>query len=197
MAGQSYATWGDSPVRAFSGSSDGFVAKLNTDGALQWNTFLGSPSFEYSHGIALGGGGNIYVTGSSAASWGAPVRPYSGLSDTFVAKLSASGSLEWNTFLGSADWERPGGIAAESAGGVFVTGESSATWGSPTREFSGYVEAYVAKLNTAGVLQWNAFLGSGGDDRGRAVVITGSGGVFVVGDSELPGGTPRSARTPA
>ncbi|MBI2837170.1 MAG: hypothetical protein HYX75_02575 [Acidobacteria bacterium] len=44
------------------------------------------------------------MTGGSGASWGSPVRPYSaGGKDAFIAKLNASGSLVWNTFLGASD----------------------------------------------------------------------------------------------
>ena len=40
VTGYSDATWG-SPVRAYTAGVDAFVAKLDSSGALVWNTFLG------------------------------------------------------------------------------------------------------------------------------------------------------------
>jgi hypothetical protein len=88
VAGQSRANWG-SPVRAFSGGYDLFAAKLDSDGHLTWNTFLGSGGEDGGAALAVDGSGNVYVAGTSGASWGSPVRAYSGDSfNPFVAKLS-------------------------------------------------------------------------------------------------------------
>ena len=50
----------------------------------------------------MDGSGNVYVAGNSAASWGTPVRAYSSGNDAFAAKLTSSGTLSWNTFLGGS-----------------------------------------------------------------------------------------------
>ena len=77
---------------------------LVIDPVLSWNTFLGGSGNDYGNGIAVDTSGNVYVTGYSYATWGSPVRPYSGGSaDAFVAKLNGSGALQWNTFLGGSN----------------------------------------------------------------------------------------------
>jgi hypothetical protein len=86
VAGSSSAAWG-SPVRAYSASYDAFAAKLDSSGALTWNTFLGGSIYDYGEGIALDGSSNIYVTGRSNSPWGSPVREYSGNYDAFAAKI--------------------------------------------------------------------------------------------------------------
>ena len=51
VAGYSSATW-DSPVRAFSGVYDAFAAKLDSNGTLIWNTFLGSGGTDHGYAVA-------------------------------------------------------------------------------------------------------------------------------------------------
>ncbi|MCX6565717.1 MAG: SBBP repeat-containing protein [Candidatus Aminicenantes bacterium] len=67
--------------------------------------------------------------------------------------------LSWNTFLGGAASDSGYAIAVDTIGNVYVTGKSYATWGFPIRAFAGWEDAFVAKLNTFGSLQWNTFLG--------------------------------------
>ncbi|MBF0530126.1 MAG: hypothetical protein HQK55_12820, partial [Deltaproteobacteria bacterium] len=40
VGGYSNATWG-APINSYTGGNDGFVAKLNSSGVRQWNTFMG------------------------------------------------------------------------------------------------------------------------------------------------------------
>jgi hypothetical protein len=149
VTGESYSTWG-SPLNPHGGGGwDAFVAKLNVSGALQWNTFLGGDQFDWGKSIAVGGSGNIYVTGFSYSTWGSPLNPYSGDDDAFVAKLTASGALQWNTFLGQSGSDGGSGIAVDNSGNSYVTGFSSGTWGSPLNPHSGSNDAFVARLTVA------------------------------------------------
>jgi hypothetical protein len=53
----------------------------------QWNTFLGSAGDDVAISLARDGIGNVFVTGASGGSWGAPINPYAGGNDAFVAKM--------------------------------------------------------------------------------------------------------------
>lgn len=150
VAGTSYATW-SSPVRAFTASSDAFVAKLDsTTAALLWNTFLGGGSEDAGLGIGVDDGGDVYVAGSSSATWGNPVLAYTSLRDSFAAKLDSDGVLTWNTFLGGSRHDDGYGIAADSDGNVHVAGTSNATWGSPVRGYTSGRDAFVARIPICG-----------------------------------------------
>jgi len=169
VAGGSSATWG-SPVRAFIGgigSQVAFAAKLDSNGNLIWNTFLGSGN-DPGQGLTVDGSGNVYVSGQSRETWGSPIRAFSGgVNDAFAAKLDSSGNLIWNTFLGGSANDGGFGLSVEAGGNVYVAGFSETTWGSPIRAFSGGVaDAFAAKLDSSGNLIWNTFLGGSGLDGG-------------------------------
>ena len=62
VTGLSKADWG-SPVNDYAGDWEVFVAKFNSNGELQWHTFLGSVDKDEGYGIAVDGSGNVYIVG--------------------------------------------------------------------------------------------------------------------------------------
>jgi hypothetical protein len=182
VAGMSTASWGVSPVRAYSGGYDAFVAKLFPTGARIWNTFLGGSGFDSGYAIAVDGSGNVYVAGSSDTNWGSPVRPYTADYDVYAAKLDANGSLTWSTFLGGSGFDNGDAITVDGSGNVYVAGDSSTTWGSPVRVYDN-ADAFAAKLNSSGSLTWNTFLGGSSFDEAYDIAVDGSGNIYVAGES--------------
>ena len=161
-----------------------------------WNTFMGSVDSDTTRGgIAVDASGNVYITGSSYATWGTPLNPHAGMDDIFVAKYNSSGVLQWHTFMGSAFNEESRGIALDDAGNVYITGDSGVTWGTPVNPYIGASDAFVAKLDSNGALQWNTFLGGVDQDYGYGIAVDGSGNVYVTGHSWETWGTPVNPHT--
>lgn len=67
---------------------------------------------------------------------GNPLQPHSGDYDAFVAKLDPSGSILWSTFLGGSGSDTTQGMTVDFVGNVYVTGLSSAGWGTPVRAYT-------------------------------------------------------------
>jgi hypothetical protein len=192
VTGDSTDTWG-SPVRAYALGSDAFVAKLDSSGALVWNTFLGGSADDFGHGIAFRGG-TVFAVGMSEAAWGSPLRAYSDKQDAFVAKLNSSGALVWNTFLGQSADDSGVDVAADRGGNIYVSGYSSATWGSPLNAFAGGVlDAFAAKLNNTGILITSTFLGGSGQDAGWGIAVDLNGNTYGTGESSATWGGPKRA----
>lgn len=193
VTGYSRTTWGN-PVLAKDGTtSDAFVAKLDSDGKLLWNTFLGGTGSDWGNGIAVDNSGNSYVTGISYATWHTPVSMFKGYHDAFVAGLGSDGELLWNTFLGSVFADNGLGIAADSMGYICVTGYSAGSWGMPKRAYEGNDDVFVAKLNGSdGVLLWNTFLGGNSSDWGYGVAVDSLQNIFVTGCTYSNWGSPIS-----
>ncbi|BBM83802.1 SBBP repeat-containing protein [Candidatus Uabimicrobium amorphum] len=188
VTGRSYHSWGK-PINKHYKAFDTFIAKFTTDGTLLWNTFMGCHDSDVTGGIAIDSMGNTYVTGYSYASWGEPIHPHSSffISEIFVAKIDSSGKREWNTFMGSTDYDSGFGIAVGQHG-VYVSGFSCKTWGNPIRPHvgqgdEGECDIFVAKLDLNGVRQWNTFLGSKNhDDRSYSISVA-KDSLFVSGSS--------------
>ena len=132
------------------GSNDAFVARLSSTGsALIYSTFLGGAGHTYLRpdeavrGIAIGADGSAYVVGWTtsvdcssplvaafpvvrpAAAGGCPVSDRR--EDAFVAKLAPAGGLQFSTLLGGGYGDRARAVALDSAGAVYVAGETKST----------------------------------------------------------------------
>ena len=76
---------------------------------------------------------------------------------------------------------------------MYVSGYSDATWGSPVNAYAGGGDdAFAAKLNSSGALQWNTFMGASGNDT-RLVPSrwTGAGTCTWLGQELVPPGARR------
>jgi hypothetical protein len=189
VAGWTESTWG-TPIHPYAGGRDAFVAKLNSSGERLWHTFMGSSGWDEARSVAVDGDGNIYVVGTSEASWGTPVYSYAGWDDIFAVKLNSDGERQWHTFMGD-DWDDWGAaIAVDTSGTVYVAGTGSGSWDTaPVNPTQGGFDVLVTKLSTDGVRQWYTYVGSAGHDINRSMAVDGSGNVYVVGMSEASWGS--------
>jgi len=195
-AGYSSAAWAGSPVRAHSGGDDAFISKLTSAGGHIWTTYLGGSGDDFTGAIAVDGSGEIYLAGDSSATWGSPIRGFESDRDAFAARLSSTGELVWNTFLGGSAADVADGIALDDSGNIYVAGSSDTSWGTPVRSHVQSSDAFAAKLTAGGSLTWSTFFGGTGTDNGRAIAWHTSGHVHMAGWSEDSGwGMPVRAYT--
>jgi hypothetical protein len=187
-----------------SGSSNAFVTKLNPTGtALVYSTFLGGSSLTQATGIAIDSSGNAYIAGNTYSSDfpttpGAFQRTNKGNSyNAFVTKLNSTGAaLVYSTYLGGTTGEKAAGIAIDSDGDAYITGNTYSS-DFPTTEGAfqrvnhrtgqAAANAFVTKVNATGTaLIYSTYLGgTGGNpnfgDQATGIAIDSGGNAYVTG----------------
>jgi len=174
--------------------NDAFVTKLDAAGAaLSYSTFLGGNSLDLGGGIAVDSGGSAYVTGYTLSgnfptTSGAFQTTKPGAYDVFVTKLNPAGSaLLYSTYLGGTFSEFGQGIAVDSAGSAYVTGNTNSTnfpttVGAFQTIFGGEEDAFVTKLDPSGsALAYSTYLGGSRFEPPAGIAVDGEGAAYVAG----------------
>jgi hypothetical protein len=170
---------------------------LVIDPVLSYSTYLGGSGGDIGQGIAVDSSGNAYVTGNTYSTDFPTVNPLQPTNKTgpdmgtaFVAKLNSAGSaLVYSTYLGGSGRDDGSGIAVDSSGSVYVTGQTSstdfptvnplqATNNSGPNDGTGF----VAKLNPTGsALVYSTYLGGSQVDRPTGIGVDSSGRAALAG----------------
>jgi hypothetical protein len=148
------------------GRYDAFVAKVNAAGtALVYAGYIGGDGFDQAYGIAVDSAGNAYVAGGTTSTEATfpvldgPDLTFNGAFDAFVAKVNAAGTaLVYAGYIGGSGNDQATAIAVDSAGNAYVTGHTSSDQTSfpvtvgPALIYGGAIDAFVAKIGTAGAV---------------------------------------------
>lgn len=166
---------------------------LVIDPTLSYSTYLGGSGEDYGLATAIDASGNVYITGTTHSSDFPVLNPYQGAIaddyDVFITKLSASGNaLLYSTYLGGTGFDRAYGIAVDTSGSVYLTGETYSS-DFPTQNprqggLAGSNDAFIARLSASGnSLTYATYLGGANEDMGKAIVVDGSGNAYVSGST--------------
>lgn len=170
---------------------------LIIDPALSYSTFVGGTKGNTAYSVAVDGGGNAYITGSTTSTdfpTKNPIQTSSpGNADAFVAEINPAGTgLVYSTYLGGKGTDFAFSIAVDTLGNAYVAGTTgSSNFPVTAGAFqttcgggcsNGTPDAFVTKLNSTGsALVYSTFVGGSGDDRGYAMAIDSTGEAFITG----------------
>jgi uncharacterized delta-60 repeat protein len=184
-----------------------FVARYNSNGAVEWAKKAGGEYSDISRGIATLSDNSIVITGyfQGSATFGPgeinqTVLTFDGYTDIFIARYNTDGSLAWAKRAGGIGSDFGNGITTLSDNSIVITGsyEESATFGEgePNETvLTGYSTFFIAKYNPDGSLAWAKQTGgsSGGGigygiakDSNNSPVVTGYfAGSLIFGPGEI------------
>jgi hypothetical protein len=179
------------------GYGDAFVTQLNSTGsALVYSTYLGGSLIDDANSITTDASGNAYVTGETDSAdfpitAGVFQPSLAGNYDSFVTELNSAGSaLIYSTYLGGSGTDLAYGIALDTSGDAYVTGETNSvnfptTAGAFQTNCGGGCttsDAFVSKLSTTGsTLLYSTYVGGSGYDEAHSVALDVSGNAYVSG----------------
>jgi hypothetical protein len=179
---------------------DAFVTKIDPTGsALIYSTYLGGSAQDFGEGIAVDSGGNAYVTGYTYSSDFPTANALQaffsgGITDAFVTKINPTGSaLVYSTYLGGSGDDLGLGIAVDSAGNAYITGQTCST-DFPTKNplqaayggggVSACGDAFVTKIDPTGsALVYSTYLGGSTQDFGAGIAVDSMGNVYLAGST--------------
>ncbi len=168
---------------------DVFIAKLDTNGNWQWAKQVEGTWDDYGYDIAVDEYGNVYITGefggygSGTADFGTTTLASQGRADIFVARLDTNGNWQWAKRAGGSWYDKGYGVSVDRDGNTYITGRFryTADFGTTTLTSQGYLDVFIAKLDTNGNWQWAKQAGGTNYDIGRDVAVDDDGNIYITG----------------
>lgn len=151
---------------------------------IEWQKSLGGSATDYAESIQQTTDGGYIVTGASYSNDG-DVAGNHGVSDYWIAKLNATGNLEWQKSLGGTNLEIANSIQQTGDGGFIVAGESKSNNGDVSGHHGStdYRDFWIVKLSESGIIEWQKSLGGSDSDIAFDIQQTIDGGYIVAGVS--------------
>jgi hypothetical protein len=178
-------------------STDGFVARLDTNGNWLWATSAGGPGSDGIGRPVLDAAGNIYVTGGfqgATIALGTTTLTNTGPGnyDLFIAKLNGQGAWQWARSGGGPNQDGLNGLVLDASGNIYGVGlvQGTATYGPfLTTSPLGNADVLVLKLDANGNWLWLARGGGSGIDEGAGLAVDAAGNAYIAGHFDGPTAT--------
>jgi hypothetical protein len=170
------------------GDEDIFVAKYDNAGTIQWANAYGGIYKDFARDIAINSTNDVFVAGNFSSSFSyagtAITPPFVGTSDAFIAKHTTSGTVSWVKRGGGNYADTGNAVAVDGSGNAYLAGGFAdvATFGTTNiTATNSYLDAYIAKFNSAGASQWVIKAGGQVDDEARGITVDANGNIYQTG----------------
>lgn len=148
---------GDKTEPSINGSKDMWVLKLDNQGQIEWQKTIGNGGQEIISSVqqTLDGGYILGGTHENAA----------GNESFLVVKLTATGLVEWQKYIGGSADDWLNSIQQTVDGGYILGGYSwSGISGDKTEASKGEFDFWVVKVSATGEIQWQKTIGGNASD---------------------------------
>ena len=122
--------------------------------------------------------GNIYTLGNATGDIGNQLNQ--GSQDVYLTKYDSAGNVVWQHLVGSAGSASGSGLALDPAGGVVITGASTADL-TTTSVAAGNNDSFVASYDSNGNQVWIKQIQTLATNQSNSVSVDASGNVYIGG----------------
>jgi hypothetical protein len=156
---------------------DVVLSKYDSAGNLIWQRLLGASSSSSGYSLAVNPNGGVVVSGSTTGQL-AQTAVSNGNNDSFVASYDQNGNQNWVTQIPTLSNNQANTVTVDSSGNVYIGGQVTGVIGSGQTS-SGGSDAYVAKLDSSGSIDWEQQFGTSSSDSVAGTAMTSDGGLVV------------------
>ncbi len=146
---------------------------------IQWQHPLGGFLDERAYAVQPTTDGGSIAAGYTTSTDG-DVTTNQGNGDMWLAKLDATGALEWQRTLGGSMDEIAYAVQQTSDGGYVMAGYTASNDGDVSGN-QGVQDIWVVKLDGSGIIEWQKTLGGTYYDRAYGVQQAADGGFLIAG----------------
>ena len=163
------------------GASDFWLIKTDADGNTLWDFTYGGTDQELLFALVETADGGFAAAGVTLSPDDCEVSDVSlGGFDCWVIKVDTDGVLQWDTRIGSTQFDFILTIENTSDGGLVIGGQSPGTFDNAN---NGGDDMWITKLDGTGGVLWSKSFGGDGDERLEEIRQTPDGGYILAGAS--------------
>jgi uncharacterized protein (AIM24 family) len=178
-------------------SIKGATEELVIDPILEWGTYYGYDSSNTGFfDIKCNGGGSLFGTGltwsgqtGTIATGGTYSSTYVGMCDAFLVKFDTAGNRIWGTYYGGDNGNWGVGVAYDSAGNIYMAGQTMSTTGVSTPGCQqpvyggGLEDGFITKFDSTGNRIWATYCGGSGANIIASISCDNYGHFYVSGET--------------
>ena len=183
----------------YKGGYDGFIAKLDPNGAILYLTYIGGSGDDAARSGKVDAAGNLFFCGETRSTDFPTVNPIrannAGGLDAFVMGLNPTGSaILFSTYIGGNANDYANSFEMDAQGNFYIAGSTLSTdypTVSPIQAANaGNYDIALTKINASGsAILFSTYLGGSGLDQAFAVALDPLGNVWLAGhtmSTDLP-----------
>jgi hypothetical protein len=174
---------GTGDVVNFHGAIDYWVLKLDSIGTIEWSRAYGGSAYDWPWSLRQTLDGGYIAVGFTQSSDG-DVTGFHGGYDAWILKIGATGTIEWEKSLGGTELEEARAVELTNDGGYIIAGGSNSEDGDIQVPGKGYIDYWIAKVDSLGEIEWQKKYGGQGEDIAMGIKPVSDGGYIAIGETQ-------------
>lgn len=160
---------------------DYWLVCLDSSGTIEWQKCLGGTGPDQGYSIIQTPDSGFFLTGTIEDDNG-DVNRFIGSNDVWVVKTDKYGNLLWRRTIGGT-YNDFGNKCLMTSDGGYIIGATSESADVDVTGNHGSYDAWIVKLNSIGVIQWEKSYGGSGVDGANDLILGLNGDFYIIGST--------------